>query len=114
MGLYRCRADPRKTQNKTYIRACGTATNALGIFSLCSCPGVLTQRLCPAGSELFFFLTLWCLIVVLPTNYSVSPGSCCLDVALLCMGCNDVTCVTSGCNRAGHTPLVQDSNRQPL
>ena len=35
---------------------------------------VLTLKLCPAGSELFFFLTLWCLIVVLPTNYSVRPA----------------------------------------
>jgi len=25
-----------------------------------------------AGAELFFFLTIWCLIVVLPTNLSVS------------------------------------------
>lgn len=25
-----------------------------------------------AGAELFFFLTIWCIIVVLPTNLSVS------------------------------------------
>ena len=28
-----------------------------------------------AGSELFFFLTAWCIIVVLPTNISVSCQS---------------------------------------
>ena len=37
------------------------------------CTNVILNSL--AGSELFFFLTAWCIIVVLPTNISVSCQS---------------------------------------
>ena len=32
---------------------------------------VILTEICVIGAELFFFLTIWCLIVVLPTNLSV-------------------------------------------
>ena len=80
-GVCWCRADPRNLQPEG-LWHCHKRTG----HPSCSRFVLLTQKRCPAGSELFFFLTLWCLIVVLPTNYSVSLGSCCLHETLLCMG----------------------------
>lgn len=49
----------------------------LNRFALASsgCHAIQKFACLPTGAELFFFLTIWCLIVVLPTNLTVMHGS---------------------------------------
>ena len=53
------------------ILAFGAPADARTQVSCCAQADVLLF----AGAELFLFLTVWCLIVILPTNLSVSPRS---------------------------------------
>ena len=54
---------------------CGLVSNPSPCEVTCRWPDAMCM---PAGCELFFFVTLWVAIVVLPTNLSVSRSACLL------------------------------------
>lgn len=65
---------------------CNTHTCSVYILCIIRTCGYLAS----AGAELFFFLTIWCLIVVLPTNLSVS-------LIIFIMGSAPVVSVSCSC-----------------